>query len=92
MFFLSVDHSMSLSSASVFFSILSLPPFAAKIIGVHIGDHFYVKLATSGIWASHIGFLFVGGSGLHENYIPKMCSYLVSFLDSSVLYSFGYGA
>lgn len=95
MFFLTVDRNMSLSMASVFFSTLNLSAFAAKIVGGHLGDRFdrfHVATAASVICAAGIGFLFVGGAGFDEHFIPQLSNYYFSFLVFSMLYGFGYGA
>lgn len=95
MFFLTIDRGMSLSMASVFFSALNLSAFGAKIVGGHLGDRFdrfHVATVASVICAAGIGFLFVGGAGFDENFIPQLSNYYFSFLAFSVLYGFGYGA
>lgn len=95
LFFLTVDRHFSLSAASLFFSILNISAFSAKIIGGSFGNHFdrfYVGSASSMIACVGVGFLFVGGLGFDKNNIPLLTESTTSLLLFSILYGVGYGA
>lgn len=95
MFFLTIDRGMTLGMASLFFSLLNLSSFSAKVIGGHLGDRFdrfYVASAASGLAALGIVFLFLGSQGLDEDHIPYLTQSSIAMLLFTMLFGFGYGA
>lgn len=95
MFLLTLDNGMSLSVASLFFSILNLSSFSAKLVGGHLGDRFdrfHVASASSGLAAVGILFLFMSPPSLGDDNIPHLTSSPLAFLLFTILFGFGYGA
>eukprot|EP00178_Gracilaria_changii_P010080 TRINITY_DN2939_c0_g1_i1.p1 TRINITY_DN2939_c0_g1~~TRINITY_DN2939_c0_g1_i1.p1 ORF type:complete len:668 (-),score=114.28 TRINITY_DN2939_c0_g1_i1:5470-7473(-) len=95
MFYLTIDGSLSLSFASLFFSALNLASFSAKLVGGHLGDHFdrfHVAAVSSAIAAIGITFLFNFGAGLDDNYLPHLSGSALPVLIFAILFGFGYGA
>jgi hypothetical protein len=89
-----LDRGFSLSFASLFFSILNLSAFTAKLVGGHLGDRFdrfRVAMATSALTGFGVLLLFWGGR-LNERSVPRLTSSPLALVAFSIIFGFGYGA
>lgn len=94
LFFLHNDCSMPLATASLYFSLLNLSSFIAKLLGGHLGDRydrFHFAQAMSGLAAVAILVLFCTPSGLDASFVPQLTESPTTVLVFVIMFGFGYG-
>eukprot|EP00171_Calliarthron_tuberculosum_P010042 IDg10042t1 len=94
LFYLHNDCGMELARASLYFSLLNLSSFIAKLLGGHLGDRydrFHVAQAMSGLAAVAILVLFFTPLGPDAAFVPQLTENPATVFAFVVMFGFGYG-
>lgn len=94
LFFLHTDVGVPLATASLYFSVLNLCSFIAKIAGGHLGDRydrFRVAQVMSALAAVAVLVLFCTTHCLDTTRLPQLTVCPTTILAFSMLFGFGYG-